>query len=115
MFKNKVHTYLRRTDYTQMKNVGLSISQWLHCPLAIWAFALDGNLVRYCHDDSYDVYTRQFLLRAVCIQPFKYCMLIVTNTACLNVSVTGESLINDPRYNTFFNTTGIFKSHVLFA
>ena len=28
-----------------MKNVGLSISQQLPCPLAIWAFALDGNLV----------------------------------------------------------------------
>ena len=29
-----------------MNNVGLSISQWLPCPLAIWAFALDGNLVK---------------------------------------------------------------------
>ena len=38
MFKNKVDTYLR--------NVGLSISQWLPCPFAIWAFALDSNLVK---------------------------------------------------------------------
>ena len=30
-----------------MKNVGLSISQWLPCPLVIWAFALDDNLVKY--------------------------------------------------------------------
>ena len=35
MFKNKVDTYLRI--------VGHSISQWLPCPLAIWAFALDGK------------------------------------------------------------------------
>ena len=46
MFKNKVDTHLRRADYTQMKNVGLSISQWLPCPLAIWTFALDGNLIK---------------------------------------------------------------------
>ena len=46
MFKNKVDTYLRRADYTYIKNVGLSISQWLPCPLAIWSFALDGNLVK---------------------------------------------------------------------
>ena len=41
MFKNKVDTYLRR-----MNIVGLSISQWLPCPLAIWAFGLDG---KSCH------------------------------------------------------------------
>ena len=40
MFKNKVDTYLRRAGYMQIKNVGLSISQRLPCPLAIWAFAL---------------------------------------------------------------------------
>ena len=40
MFKNKVDTYLRRAGYTWMKHVGLSISQWLPCPLAIWAFVL---------------------------------------------------------------------------
>ena len=28
-----------------MKNAGLSISQWRTCPHAIWAFALDDNLV----------------------------------------------------------------------
>ena len=39
MFKNKVDTYLRRAGYT----VGLSISQWLPCPLAILAFGLDGT------------------------------------------------------------------------
>ena len=27
------------------ENVGHSISQWLPCPLAIWAFALNGNFV----------------------------------------------------------------------
>ena len=48
MFKNKVDTFFRRVDYTQIKNVGLSISQWLPCLLAIWAFALDGNLVKSC-------------------------------------------------------------------
>ena len=35
MFTNKVDTYLK----------GLLISQWLPCPLTVWAFALDGNLV----------------------------------------------------------------------
>ena len=44
--KNKVDTYLRRTNYTKIKKSVLSISQWLPCPLAIWAFALDGNLVK---------------------------------------------------------------------
>ena len=34
VFKNKVDTYLRRTGYA-----------WLPRPLAIWAFALDGNLI----------------------------------------------------------------------
>ena len=48
MFKNKVDTFFRRVDYTQIKNVGLLISQWLPCPLAIWAFALDGNFVKSC-------------------------------------------------------------------
>ena len=38
--------HLRRADYTLTKTVGLSISQWLPCPVAIWAFALDGNLVK---------------------------------------------------------------------
>ena len=45
MFNNKVATYLRRAGYKKMNIDGLSISQWLPCPLAIWAFALDGNLV----------------------------------------------------------------------
>ena len=43
MFKNKVDTYLRRAGYKQMNIVGLSISQWFPCPLAIWAFGLDGK------------------------------------------------------------------------
>ena len=48
ILKNRVDAYLRRADYTKVKNVGLSISQWLPCPLAIWAFTLDGNLVKSC-------------------------------------------------------------------
>ena len=52
MFKNNVDTYLRRADYTQIKNVGLSVSQWLPCPLAIWDFALDGNLVKSGKTDA---------------------------------------------------------------
>ena len=43
MFKNKVDTYLRRAGYMQMNIVGLSISQWLPCPLAIWTVGLDGK------------------------------------------------------------------------
>ena len=50
MFINKVDTYLRRAGYTYINIVGLSISQWLPCPLAIWAFGLGGtfkkNLVK---------------------------------------------------------------------
>ena len=49
MFENKVDTFLIRTGYTQMGNVGLSISQWLPCPLAVWALALDGDLVKSCY------------------------------------------------------------------
>ena len=40
IFKIKVDTYLRRAGYTKMK---------LHCPRAIWAFVLDGNLVKSCY------------------------------------------------------------------
>ena len=43
MVKTRVDTYLRRADYTQVNIVGLSISQWFPCPLAIWAFCLDGK------------------------------------------------------------------------
>ena len=39
----------RKAGYTQMnKNVGLSRSQWLPCPLAICVFVLDGNLFKCC-------------------------------------------------------------------
>ena len=34
--KNRIDRYLIRTCYTDDKIVGLSISQWLPCPLAIW-------------------------------------------------------------------------------
>ena len=51
MFKHMVDTYLRRAGYINMKNVGPSIRQWLPCPLAIWVFALGGNLVRSCHSN----------------------------------------------------------------
>ena len=36
MFKNRTDRYLIRVGYTDEKIVGLSISQWLPCPLAIW-------------------------------------------------------------------------------
>ena len=37
MFKNGIDIYLIRAGYTYMiKIVGLSLSQWLPCPLAIW-------------------------------------------------------------------------------
>ena len=42
IFRNKVDTNLRRAGY-KLNIVGLSISQWLPCPLAIWAFGLDGK------------------------------------------------------------------------
>ena len=48
MFKNKVDIYLRKAGYISMKHVGFSISQWLPCPLTIWVFALDDNLVTFC-------------------------------------------------------------------
>ena len=36
MFKNRIDRYLIRTGYTDEKIVGLSISQWLPCPLVVW-------------------------------------------------------------------------------
>ena len=36
MFKNRIDRYLIRAGYIDEKIVGLSISQWLPCPLAIW-------------------------------------------------------------------------------
>ena len=46
MFKHKDDTSISRADY-RLKMLDL-ISQWLPCPLAIWAFAFDGNLVKSC-------------------------------------------------------------------
>ena len=40
MFKNSIDKYVRRAVFL------LLISQWLPCPLAIWAFDLDGSLVK---------------------------------------------------------------------
>ena len=49
MFKNKIHTCIRRASYTQMDIVGLSLRQWRPCPFAIWVFALDlGNHDNFC-------------------------------------------------------------------
>ena len=48
MFKNKVDTYFRRAGYIDDKMLEPRESQWLPCPLAIWAFALDGNVVKSC-------------------------------------------------------------------
>ena len=40
MFKNKVDIHISQEGKLHIdKNVGLSISQWLHCPFATWAFA----------------------------------------------------------------------------
>ena len=36
MFKNRIDRYLIWAGYIDEKIVGLSISQWLPCPLAIW-------------------------------------------------------------------------------
>ena len=49
MFKNRIDRYLIRAGYTYEKIVGLSISQWLPCPLAIWnlfGMAILLNLVK---------------------------------------------------------------------
>ena len=46
MFKNKVDT-VEGGLQIDFKNFD-SISQWFPCPLAIWAFVLDGNLVKSC-------------------------------------------------------------------
>ena len=48
MIKNNVDTYFKRADYIYINNVEVLISQWLPCLLVIWAFALDGNLVKSC-------------------------------------------------------------------
>ena len=63
MFKKKIDTYLRRAGYTQIKKVGFSVSQWLPCPLAIWVFALDGNLVK-CSSCLYVYYCIAMILFA---------------------------------------------------
>ena len=49
MFKNKIDKYLRRGVTCRGNIFGLSISQLLPCPLTIWAFALDGNLIKSCY------------------------------------------------------------------
>ena len=36
IFTNRTDRYLIRAGYTDEKIVGLSISQWLPCPLVIW-------------------------------------------------------------------------------
>ena len=65
MFKNKVDTYIRRACYTQMKHVGLSISQWLPCPFATWAFVLDVNVVNFFLNLCRAILISQFFLKYV--------------------------------------------------
>ena len=50
MFKNKID--ISQDGGLHVKSVGLSISQWFPFPLAILAFALDGNLVKSCYHES---------------------------------------------------------------
>ena len=38
---------IRKYSFSQ-RSIKLSISQWLPCALAIWAFALDSNLIKSC-------------------------------------------------------------------
>ena len=51
MFKNIIDRYFITVGYTDEKIVGLSISQWLPCPLAIWnllfGMAILLNLVKF--------------------------------------------------------------------
>ena len=56
MFKNRIDRYLISAGYTDEKTVGLSISQWLPCPLAIWnllfGMAILLNLVKHTKFDD---------------------------------------------------------------
>ena len=52
MFKNRIDIFDKGRLHIDEKIVGLSISQWLPCPLAIWnllfGMAILLNLVKYC-------------------------------------------------------------------
>ena len=49
MFKNRIDIFDKGGLHIDEKIVGLSISQWLPCPLATWNLLFrDGNLVKSC-------------------------------------------------------------------
>ena len=49
MLKNRIDRFDKGGLHIDEKIVGLSISQWLPCPLAIWNYVVwDGNLVKSC-------------------------------------------------------------------
>ena len=52
MYKNRIDISEKGGIHIDEKNVGLSISQWLPCPLAIWILLFEVaillNLVSYC-------------------------------------------------------------------
>ena len=51
-----------------MNIVGLSISQWLPCPLAIWAFGLDGKFVKSdCDNDDNKEKSAAYTTDLICV------------------------------------------------
>ena len=66
MFKNKDDTYLKRAAYTSFF-FGLLISQWLPCPLAIWAFGLDGKYCEILYTYYVMTWCRPFVAGKECV------------------------------------------------
>ena len=70
MFKNRIDRYLITAGYTQMRKLfGLSISQWLPYPLAIWnslfGMTILLNLVKYCMSLSVESFDEKHLRASV--------------------------------------------------
>ena len=70
MFKNRIDRYLIRAGIDE-KIVGVSISQWLPCPLAIWnllfGMAILLNLVKSTSELIHLFYTLYFIHSIMCV------------------------------------------------
>ena len=96
------------------QHVGLSISQWLPCPLAIWPFALDGNLVQSCsillNVDNYQfIDIGRIIVRCHIslkgLPPLSRSVIIPIHTACTECMTLPSVQIRQQRYAHFRRAT----------
>ena len=110
MFTNRIDRYLIRAGYTDEKIVGLSISQWLPCPLVIWnllfEIAILLNLVKsidlLCLLGRWVWFSSNILLVSMSVNP-----LIILKTS----SISAFSLLSckSRRVNRFYRINLLYN------